>query len=238
MPLKTTLDRWRNTLSELGIGELICFAPEYLSELLRHRQDRFDQRYGTDTNRSVPVAGLDGAAAAKASAELYWPVREKGFREMMAAVDEPLESLTFIDVGSGKGRGLLLAAEMGRFRRILGIEFSPGLCAVAEANVALFRRARPDATAPEVLCQDAMAYAFPPEPLCLFLFDPFGPAVLEPMVRNLVASLRQHPRPCRVAYYLPMHRAVFESAGFTVVAERRRNLRMAYPWVVLRSPSR
>jgi hypothetical protein len=228
--------RAQNTISELGLDEMLRFAPEYLSELVRHRSDIFDRRYGTDTNRSVPVSDLDGVGHHQDSAELYWPVRESSFLKVLKAVDLPLAQFTFIDLGCGKGRVLILAAEQG-CSRVIGVEFSAKLCEVARTNVGLFRKARPAAPPTEVVCQNATSYVFPDGPLLLFLFDPFGPAVLQPVIDRLCTSLRADPRPCRVAYYLPMHRTLFEQSGFSPLAEQHRNWRMAYPWVVLKGPS-
>jgi hypothetical protein len=45
---------------------------------------------------------------------------------------------TFIDMGSGKGRMLLLAAEPP-FRRIIGVEFASDLDALARSNVKTYR---------------------------------------------------------------------------------------------------
>ncbi len=229
MSFVESLRRTHNTLSELGLTELITWAPEYLSEVVRHYCDDFDRRYGTDTNGSVPVARLEGVGSYQSSAQLYWPVRESSFREMISAIDLPLNEVTFVDVGCGKGRGLLLALNWP-FRAIVGVEFSPELCSAAEQNLYLVGGGDGD-----VACQDATEFEFPLTDLLLFLFDPFGPQVLVPFVERLVDSLRRHPRRCVIAYYLPMHQKIFEDWGFTVIAENPRSWRMTYPWTVLES---
>lgn len=224
-----------NILTELGIGELIRYAPEYLTELIRHKVDTFDMRYGTDTNKSMSVAELDVAALAKADAELYWPVREAGFSSIIENLDIPPQQLTFIDFGSGKGRGLMLAAEKG-FKRIMGVEFSTTLCRISEKNMVLFRKAHPQAPPLETHCIDARMFEFPGEPLFIFLFDPFGAEILEQVLDRLLQSLQSRPRIVRLAYNLPMHRSVVTSKGFTCLAERRRNWKMNYPWVLFKGP--
>jgi len=188
-----------NTLTELGIGELIRYAPEYLTELIRHKTDRFDQRYGTNTNQSISVAELDVAAPMKTEAELYWPVREGSFTSIIQNLDIPPQQLTFIDFGSGKGRALMLAAEQG-FKRIIGVEFSPALCRISEENTILFRKTHPQAPPIETYYIDAREFIFPEEPLFVFLFDPFGPEVLKQTLERLLLSLQAHPRVVRLAY--------------------------------------
>lgn len=236
MSSEQTWHRFKNILGGLGIAELIYWAPEYLAELVRHQRDSFDRRHGTDTNRPTPVSDLGAVGSNRDSAELYWPVREALFRTMMAAVDLPLDRFTFVDIGCGKGRAMLLAAELP-FQRVVGVEFSPALCRVAEANLALKRSARPAMPPSEVHCQDATTWDPPAGALLVFLADPFGPAVLQPVIEKLVANLRADPRPCRIAYYFPTHRRVLEAAGFRPVAEQGRNWRMTYPWVVFRGPT-
>lgn len=221
-------------LKSLGLLEILRYAPEYAAELVRHRLDRFDLVHGTDTNTSVAVGDLDGLGANQGSAELYWPVRPATFRSIMDAIGRDLHEFCFVDLGSGKGRALLLAADYP-FCRLIGVEFSPKLCEIARANLGVFAsQGRMEAQRAEVLCADACTFAFPNEPLLVFLFDPFGPDVLKPVITNLLASLERQPRPCFIAYLLPMHEALFRDAGFEAIARRRRGLHMAYPWVILR----
>lgn len=221
-------------LKSLGLLEMVRYAPEYAAELIRHRLDRFDRIHGTDTNTSVAVSDLEALGSNQESAELYWPIRSGPFRHMMEAVGLGLHEFSFIDLGSGKGRALLLAADFP-FRKIVGVEFSPRLCEIARANLrVLVARGRMDGQRAEVLCADACTFAFPSEPLVVFLFDPFGPDVLKPVITNLVASLERQPRPCIIAYHLPMHQALFQEAGFEVISRQRRGFHLAYPWVVLR----
>lgn len=46
---------------------------------------------------------------------------------------------TFIDIGCGEGRVLLMAAEHG-FRKIIGIDLAADLCLTARGNVERYRR--------------------------------------------------------------------------------------------------
>ena len=48
------------------------------------------------------------------------------------------EQEVLVDYGSGKGRVLVVAAELG-IQRIVGIEFSPGLVAIAKCNLERYR---------------------------------------------------------------------------------------------------
>jgi 16S rRNA A1518/A1519 N6-dimethyltransferase RsmA/KsgA/DIM1 with predicted DNA glycosylase/AP lyase activity len=77
----------------------------------------------------------------------------------------------FIDVGSGKGRVMMLAALAG-FRRVIGLEFAAGLAQIARRNIVIFSRQfrHADFT---VVDGDATRFNFPAVPTVLFLNNPF-----------------------------------------------------------------
>lgn len=220
---------------ELGLRELYKYAPEYLSEIVRHWFDGFDSAYGTDTNAAVQVDSLQGVGTNQASAELYWPVRKRPFKRMMAALDVDLRNFSFIDLGCGKGRALLLALDHP-FGEIIGVDFSPKLCSVARRNIGVFDKlGRLNGRSVRIECIDAGDFRFPLSPLVVFLFDPFGPDVLRRVISNLQSTLAAQSRPCYVLYHLPMHGYCFLEAGFSVITQQRRGLHVSYPWVLLRN---
>src|ERR1700719_3166712 len=54
-----------------------------------------------------------------------------------------IEAYTFVDIGAGKGRALLLAAELP-FRKVIGVELSEELARIAQKNITLWKHvARP-----------------------------------------------------------------------------------------------
>ena len=53
---------------------------------------------------------------------------------MMSSLKLDFQEFTFIDIGSGKGRVLMMAADYP-FRRILGIELLPDLHRAAQENL-------------------------------------------------------------------------------------------------------
>jgi SAM-dependent methyltransferase len=138
----------------------------------------------------------------------YQPTEPALFREMLAslALGSPmidLREFTFIDIGSGKGRALLMAADYP-FRRILGIELLPELHRVAKENIGKFKSDSQQCFAIDCLLGDACEFAFPAEPTVLYLFNPLPESGLAVMVSNLEHSLREHPRPVFVLYHNPL----------------------------------
>src|SRR5215472_1458160 len=55
------------------------------------------------------------------------------FRRAFSCLHDDWSSYTFVDLGCGKGRVLLMARELG-FGRIIGVEFAPALAKVARRN--------------------------------------------------------------------------------------------------------
>ncbi len=146
----------------------------------------------------------------------YQPTEPALFREMLAALAEESHSdfhdFVFIDLGSGKGRTLLMASDYP-FHRIVGVELLPALHQAAQENLSKYRRESQKCFALESICCDATKFAFPTEPIVLYLFNPFPEAGLRRMMENLERSLREHPRAVFVLYHNPLlEHVVCESA--------------------------
>ncbi|HVJ04329.1 MAG TPA: methyltransferase domain-containing protein [Candidatus Saccharimonadales bacterium] len=143
------------------------------------------------------------------SERLYQPTVEEEFAAIMqhlATVD--LETYTFIDLGSGKGRALLLAA-MYPFAQIVGVEVQPELDVIARQNIDRFYEAGQQCHSIELLCADAREYEFPSTDIVLYLFNPFPDYVLREVLANLVTSARSCPRSIIVLYNAPFEKQEF-----------------------------
>jgi hypothetical protein len=108
----------------------------------------------------------------------------------------------FCDLGSGKGRTLLMAADYP-FLRIIGVELLPALHIIAEENIRAYKNEHQKCFALEAVCADATTFAIPEAPLLLYLFNPFPEAGMMRVIANLGQSLKDHPRPVYVLYHNP-----------------------------------
>jgi hypothetical protein len=138
----------------------------------------------------------------------YQPTEPALFREMLeslrlASPEIDFREFIFIDIGSGKGRALLMAADYP-FRRILGIELLPELHRVAKENIGKYKSQSQQCFAVDCLLGDASEFAFPAQPTVLYLFNPLPESGLAEMVSNLERSLRENPRPMFVLYHNPL----------------------------------
>jgi len=152
----------------------------------------------------------------------YQPTQPAAFHEMIDALGQmpgadqsPLNfrDYTFIDLGSGKGRTLLMASDYP-FRRIIGVELLPALHEIAQDNLRQYKNESQKCFAIEAVCRDAAAFAFPEDPLVLYLFNPFPESGMRQVIANLKQSLRAHPRPVYILYHNPLLEYVLtESPG-------------------------
>jgi SAM-dependent methyltransferase len=146
----------------------------------------------------------------------YQPTERELFHEMMDAMAQHTKinfnDFTFIDLGSGKGRTLLMAADYP-FRRILGVELLPALNEIAQQNLAQYRSASQKCFVMESICADATTFALPDNALVIFLFNPFPESGLRRALANLEKSLDAHPRPMHVVYHNPQLEALLNETG-------------------------
>ena len=163
----------------------------------------FDERFGVDT--SGLIYELPTGHQHDLYNNGYFAVAPSVFHAVMHAMEERLQldfqRFTFADMGSGKGRALLLASDYP-FREIIGIELSPELDRVARANIAGYRGARhhPPVTS---IQGDAAEFAWPAGPLIVYMWNAFTRPVMERVFQNLEASLAQQPRELYLVYIHP-----------------------------------
>lgn len=162
----------------------------------------FDRRFGTDTSGEIPVEALAHPPETSDQAVSYEPTDPGAFRHMVGELPLHHASHTFVDLGSGKGRTLLLAARW-QWRRIVGVEASPLLHGIAVENLRAWARAGNDARRIELVLGDAAEVELPREPLVLYLFNPFQARVMARLLLSLKHSLQATPRDAWLIYYNP-----------------------------------
>jgi SAM-dependent methyltransferase len=138
----------------------------------------------------------------------YQPSEPDLFRTIIESLPA-VEGFTFIDLGSGKGRTLLMASAYP-FQRIIGLELLEELNATAVGNIARYKSATQRCFAIESHAGDARHFDFPAAPTVLYLFNPFPEHVLREVLANLHRSVLTSPRPVHLIYHNLAHEAVFD----------------------------
>jgi SAM-dependent methyltransferase len=176
----------------------IFYLFEYARCYIEERSEAFDARFGTDT--SAPTFERDQ----KTSVHFYVPTTASVIHEILSSIPLQPNKFVFVDMGSGKGRALLIASEFP-FAKIVGIELSENLHRIAQENVRRYKPASQQCSVFDLKCMDALDYSHGDEPFVLFLFDPFGREILQSIIANLEASLRARPREAYVIYVYPQY---------------------------------
>jgi predicted RNA methylase len=217
--LASAVLRWqRDSFRARGLAGSFKYLAEQFVECVKdslpeRRRSRFgDIDYDCDHAVDTTWARLPISVRLREvfSERLYQPTVEEEFAEIMqhlATVD--FETFTFIDLGSGKGRALLLAA-MYPFVHIVGVEVQPELDTIARQNIECFHESGQQCHSIESVCVDAREYHFPLTDLVVYLFNPFPDYVLREVLTNLVASARRTPRSIVVLYNAPFEKQEFE----------------------------
>lgn len=192
-----------------GVSRTVQIAGNVVSDVL------FDWRYGTDTIRWVDAKTIESRLTYMTDPGFYRAgykaTKARPFVRLLQQLVLPRQS-AFVDIGSGKGRVLLMVSQLG-FRRVVGVEQSPSLCAIARSNIEQFAK-RVGPTSPiEIVQADATEYRFRPDDSVLFMFNPFGAAIMEKVMGNVRDSLQQHPRTLHLIYNTPKHHDVIVSSG-------------------------
>ena len=158
----------------------------------------FDRRYRTDTARELPLneAGIPGGGDLYG---VYRPLWEGTFHRAISLVPIDLAQFTFVDIGSGKGKLLLLAAQYP-FKAIEGVEYGERLHHAAERNIAIFHKATRTPVPIRSALGDATLYELPAGPVLCMIFNSFDEVTTNNVLRRIAAQGSQGKRPVFVIY--------------------------------------
>jgi SAM-dependent methyltransferase len=176
----------------------------------RRAGQRFDATRGVTTEGLIFLGDLDPEAVGPGIvyATHYEPTPVGDLTRLLDAVPLPPEQTTFVDLGSGMGRAVMVAADRG-YRQAVGVEISPALHEVARENVRAI--SRESAKRIRLVRRDASSFRIPRGDLALYLFNPFRAVVMETVVANLLA--RAGRSEVVIVYHTPLERAVIDATG-------------------------
>lgn len=214
---------WRDSVERCGLVRGSWQFLRKLGEFLRDSTpSRLRSRFGdADYDWDFRVNTTSGAVGWRDRLlgvfhSPYQPTERELFHEMMGLLTQDFRidfsEFTFIDLGSGKGRTLLMASDYP-FHRILGVELLPSLNEIAQQNLEKYNSESQKCFAIESICADASTFDLPPEALVVYLFNPFPESGLRRALANLENSLTEHPRPIYIVYHNPQLQSLLHETG-------------------------
>lgn len=175
---------------------------EFERELPRQQQInlQFDQRYGTETadETALVETGVSANAAERGNG-VYRPLWESAFFEALAQLDIDFHGFTFVDVGSGKGKLLLLASDYP-FKKIIGLEYAPQLHEIATRNIEKYRKHAKRCEDIVSVHADALDYEWPAGPIVGLIFNSFDPDTMYDVAKRFDAELSGRAEPVYLIY--------------------------------------
>jgi SAM-dependent methyltransferase len=174
----------------------------------------FDEKLGVRTSGLVAGRHLRSGHRHDRHATAYYGIAPSVFDALMRRWQRslrvaPIEEFTFIDIGAGMGRAVLLAAQMP-FRQVVGVELNPTLVRVARRNLSVWRTAGRARTPMKMVCADAVDFRLPAGPCLAFLFNPFGATVMRRILKAWKQRLAAQPRPLDLIYVNNEQESVLE----------------------------
>jgi hypothetical protein len=182
-----------SAFAEMRLRGLRCRWEDVKSRL-------FDWRYGTHTYGDMPLieAGISEEKA-KSGNNLYRPFWNKEFCKAISNLPIHFPDYAFVDVGSGKGKLLLLAARFP-FSKVIGIEYAPLLHEIAVENISKWNSRAGQQTELCSINIDATEWELPHIPAVYFLNNPFDYPTLNRFFLLLETHVSKNKIPTIVIY--------------------------------------
>jgi len=181
----------------------------------------FDEMHGVETGGLIPAGELVTGHSSDAHVTAYYGVAPSILRTLVELwlETEPAHAInryTFVDIGAGKGRAMLVASELP-FKQVIGVELNPAMADVAQCNLDHWIEsregdptARPHAPV-RLVEQDALEFEFPKTPCVAFLFHPFEAPLMKKLLRRMEKQFAGRAGDLDVLYVNAECAAVFDA---------------------------
>jgi SAM-dependent methyltransferase len=166
------------------------------------RRHPFDREYGIDTSGFASADDLAPDPEARKEMQCYGGSQPGIVRRVVATLPDKGES-TFVDLGCGKGRVLVVASEFN-FKSIIGVDLSKAMLDTARSNAAVVEARFPGRTPIRLLEGNAFKYMPESGPTVFYLYHPFGREGVAEFVRALEQRIEGDTAPVFVVYCNPV----------------------------------
>jgi predicted RNA methylase len=184
-------------MREAGIDGIAGFAARQLRyHLCSFLGARWDHKYSVDTAGQIDLIDVDVVGPNRDGGYSSVSTSPRAYAFLSAFFPVDWKEFRFVDVGCGKGRVMMLAALQG-FDTVLGVEFAPLICRVAEQNLVDFCGRRPAKWS--VVNADVTAIELPSDmPLLIYSFNPFNAEIWKRFLPVLIKAREAQNNPLRL----------------------------------------
>jgi hypothetical protein len=177
-------------------------------------------KYGGDTFIPEELKHLTITNGDNKKATRYEAVSFYMLEKLFDAFTKISALTSIIDLGSGKGRVMMVAPHFG-FANITGIDFATELCEQAAINMKKKENEFPAITW-KVINENVENYHVRAEDSVFFMFNPFKRAVLKRFLKNLDVSCLDFPRTIYFLYASPQYKQCLLDNGYAVIYHKEK----------------
>jgi len=177
---------------------------------LQNKKDaEFDDRYKVDTKGIIKTSELEINNRDWIYYTAYQAINQDDFCNNLNDLKLAFELFTFVDIGAGKGRAILLASTYP-FKQIIGIGISEKLVNIAKKNLLSFPEDLRKCFNVELLCIDAVEFEIPKVPCVIYLYNPFDEPIMQKIVQKIIKSYNELHRRMVILYFAPTCGHIFD----------------------------
>jgi len=169
----------------------------------------FDRVHGVRTSAGMSWKNLRTGSRTDPYATAYLPSPPSVVRYALARLPSDLEKFTFVDIGCGLGRTMIIASEFP-FKAITGIEKSPYLYEIAKFNFLIIKGKYPDRPSISIDNSDVVDITLPDGDIVIYMYDPFLKPVMKSFVKLIESAAIVEGRRIFVIYARPKWRDVLD----------------------------
>ena len=193
----------------------------------------FDAWTGIESRGEQELDGLTLKGPHGPEATAYGPVDAEGLLRGLSSLGINFGEYIFVDLGAGKGRGVLLASRYP-FKKIIGVEFAKELYDTALENAKSWRPKRKCGLI-EFVWADILDFEIPPDPCVIYCYHAFSEFVLSQLLEKVLRAIETFQRDIVILYVNPVHERVIQSLPNVQMISK--SLRFGYSAYRIRSPS-
>jgi hypothetical protein len=176
----------------------------------------FDFRYSVSTRKFVDIANLETNSESILGARRYEGIPVRHFKNFLNSLDFDYKKFHFIDLGSGKGRAIMLAS-FYPFKSVTGVEIASNLHQVAIHNIENLQNSKKNICKKiSSINSDVLDYIVPEGDKIFFLYNPFDSKILKIFLDKLENQIKPDQKIFFI-YFNPLRGYLLELVGYNLV---------------------